>query len=485
MVANAEVMSSVTKNISLVADDISQFGYKQSNELFAMSRAEAETMQLGWARRRFEELAPKITALKDQADQNGVGRIDKLEDLVPLLFNHTVFKSYPLSLLEKNRFDLLTRWFDRLTPIDLSGIDAGQCAGIDDWMTLMETQYPFKIFHTSGTSGKLSFIPRTTLEYDLWMNTLFKNIWYPFGASAQDTPGPGLHLPVIYPTVRYGRYASQQVISYLAEHVAPSPDQVYALTNGTLSADLVSLSGRIRVAQAKGELSKMRLTDAQRIAFKRYIEDLARRPEETAAFFRRIAEQLRGKRVFVSCITNALFQAAEEGIARGITGVFAPDSYGTTGGGGKGTVLPSNWKERVVEFSGIPKSRWQISYGTTELTGPMVRCSEGYYHIPAYFVPFLLDPTSGAPLPRSGTQTGRFAAFDALAQNMWGGIITGDKVTIDWDRDCGCGRKGAHIHDDVERYSESVTGDDKVTCSSTVDNTDAALQSLLAEQQLR
>jgi hypothetical protein len=83
------------------------------------------------------------------------------------------------------------------------------------------------------------------------------------------------------------------------------------------------------------------------------------------------------------------------------------------------------------------------------------------------------------PLPREGRRTGRFAAYDALAQTMWGGVITGDKATIEWDRQCPCGRKGAHIHDDVERYSEAVTGDDKVNCSSTIDNTDQALQILL------
>jgi hypothetical protein len=235
-----------------------------------------------------------------------------LNDLVPLLYNHTVFKSYPMSLLEKNRFDLLTRWFDRLTPIDLSHFDAAKCEGIDDWMTLKETEAPLKIFHTSGTTGKLSFIPRTPLEYDLWMQTLLKNMWYPFGAEPRDTPGPELRLPVIYRTVRHGRYASQQVIAYLAEHFAPSPDQVYTLNDGTLSADLASLSGRIRVAQAKGELSKMKLSENQRVAFKRYLEELEHRPEETATFFERITDQLRGKRVFVSAITSALVQAAEQ-----------------------------------------------------------------------------------------------------------------------------------------------------------------------------
>jgi hypothetical protein len=462
------------------ADDISQFGYKTSNELFAIDRREGEALQLEWARRRFEQLMPAVAALREQAQQKGVTRIGTLTDLVPLLYNHTVFKSYPMSLLEKNRFDLLTRWLDRLTTVDLSGIDASRCEGIDDWLTLLEQEAPLKIFHTSGTTGKLSFIPRTHIEFDLWMSTLFKNIWYPFGASPECSPGPELRLPVVYPSVRHGRYVSQHVISYCAQRVAPSPDEVYTLNNANLSADLVSLSGRIRIAQAKGELSKMQLTEKQRVEFKRYLEDLERRPAETAQFFRQVTDQLQGKRVFVSAVSSSLFQATREGLSRGISQAFARDSCGLTGGGGKGTTLPADWMDQVSTFTGIPRKGWEFNYGTSELTGPMPLCAEGYYHIPVYLVPFLLDPNTGAPLPREGRQTGRFAAYDALAQTMWGGIVTGDKVTIEWDRECPCGRKGPHIHDNVERYSSQVTGDDKVNCAATIDNTDQALQSLLA-----
>jgi hypothetical protein len=174
-------------------------------------------------------------------------------------------------------------------------------------------------------------------------------------------------------------------------------------------------------------------------------------------------------------------QAAKEGFARGLRNIFSPNSLGISAGGGKGTVLPQDWREQVIEFTGMPRSQWVFSaYGMTELTGPMPGCMENVAHIPPYIVPFLLDPESGAILPRNGLQTGRFAAVDLLAQNLWGGVITGDKVTIEWDGACPCGRKGAYVLDSVERYSAAVTGDDKVTCSATVDNTDAALQSLLS-----
>jgi hypothetical protein len=187
---------------------------------------------------------------------------------------------------------------------------------------------------------------------------------------------------------------------------------------------------------------------------------------------------LQGKRVFIFSTTNYLYQAAVAGRERGLSKVFSSDSLGTTGGGGKDIVLPDDWKQQVTDFYGIP--HWRMNYGMTELLGVMNGCPHGRYHLTPYIVPFLIDPETGAELPRHGTQTGRFAALDLLAQTYWGGIITGDMVTIEWDTVCPCGRKGGFVHDRISRYATNVTGDDKVTCSATVDNTDAALQTLLA-----
>ena len=481
MPAQAEKIPVADHCVSTIADDITQTAYWSWDRMFTMTRAEREDYQLKAARRRFDELAPRITALREQADQAGISKINTLNDLVPLLYNHTVFKSYPLSLLEKNRFDLLTRWFQRLTPIDLSGIDASQCDGIDDWLTLLETQTPLQIVHTTGTTGKLSFMPRTPLEGDLWAIIQIKTIRERFGNGPQDHVGEAdVSLPMIYPSVRYGRYTTQRVLDYMAQHFCPAPDQLYALSYGTLSADLVSLSGRIRVAQAKGELAQMKLSDSQRVALKRYLAEVDRRPQEAADFFGRMANELKGKRVYINSQTSYLFQAATEGLKRGLRDVFSKDSIGIAGGGGKGIVLPPNYRDTIAEFTGIPRSHWAPnSYGMTELTGVIPGCIDDHAHLPPYLVPFLVNPETGAMLPREGRQTGRFAAFDLLAQNMWGGIITGDKVTIEWDRQCPCGRTGPHVHNSISRFDATVTGDDKVTCSATVDNTDAALQALL------
>jgi hypothetical protein len=65
-------------------------------------------------------------------------------------------------------------------------------------------------------------------------------------------------------------------------------------------------------------------------------------------------------------------------------------------------------------------------------------------------------------------QTGRLALFDLFAENCWGGIISGDRVTVNWDGGCSCGRVGAYLHSDIVRYS-NLKDDDKITCSKTAD----------------
>ena len=78
---------------------------------------------------------------------------------------------------------------------------------------------------------------------------------------------------------------------------------------------------------------------------------------------------------------------------------------------------------------------------------------------------------------QAGRSRGRLTAphLSATVDNP----LCGDRVTIEWDTQCACGRKGAFIHDDVVRYSEIITGEDKLTCATTIDNTDSALKLLI------
>lgn len=91
---------------------------------------------------RFLEHHQSIEMLRKLADRLGITALNEFNDVVPLFFSHTAFKSYPAALVDKKRFDLMTKWLDKLTSYDLSGVDATGCTGIDDWIDRLDEQTP-------------------------------------------------------------------------------------------------------------------------------------------------------------------------------------------------------------------------------------------------------------------------------------------------------------------------------------------------------
>ena len=79
--------------------------------------------------------------------------------------------------------------------------------------------------------------------------------------------------------------------------------------------------------------------------------------------------------------------------------------------------------------------------------------------------------------PRQGVQAGRAAFFDLAINGVWGGLITGDKVEIDWS-ECPCGRTTAHLSGDISRFSVEQGGTDKITCTATPEAHEEALDFL-------
>ena len=79
-------------------------------------------LQVEALRWRFAELRDRIPVLSTMASEQDVDQLFDADDVVPLLFQHSVYKSYPPALLTGNRFGHLTRWLDRLTAHDLIGL---------------------------------------------------------------------------------------------------------------------------------------------------------------------------------------------------------------------------------------------------------------------------------------------------------------------------------------------------------------------------
>jgi hypothetical protein len=102
----------------------------------------------------------------------------------------------------------------------------------------------------------------------------------------------------------------------------------------------------------------------------------------------------------------------------------------------------------------------------TEQNAWFATCEAERLHMPPWLTVLLLDPDTGKPLPRTGVQTGRASFFDMTLDGPWGGIVSGDRITVDYNP-CKCGRTTLHIDKKVDRYSDLAGGDDKITCAAT------------------
>jgi len=158
-------------------DPIGFFGQSYT-KMHSIPRTELEGLQRQAMGIRFQEHYGSIEILRKLADRLGVAALDEFNDVVPLLFSHTVFKSYPAALIDKKRFDLMTRWLDKLTSYDLSHVDTTGCTGIDDWIERLDEQTPLEVITSSGTTGTISILPKDKRGAEegmvLWKICLFQ-----------------------------------------------------------------------------------------------------------------------------------------------------------------------------------------------------------------------------------------------------------------------------------------------------------------------
>ncbi|MCX7865091.1 MAG: hypothetical protein N2423_08680 [Novosphingobium sp.] len=409
---------------------------------------------------RFEQLRDGVAALDKLARRQGVSRVDGLSDALMLFFDHRVYKSYPLAIIEKRDLARLTAWLDKLTTHDLTRMDLAGLSTIEGWLDRLD-EFGMLVGHSTGTTGKLSFVPRSRSELHVW------DAAYNFAQHA--TTGVDPHrefVTTFFPGYRGGHHMMLKMLSLFGVPAAGGPEHFITLYQTHVSADLSSLAGRMQSAEDRGELARLGLEPELLEARQALIEQSRRREQDLDCWFTRLIEEYRGRRVKIGGTAADLIRTARTGIGKGMKPSFAPNSFISTGGGLKGLKdPPEDWEAFVINYFGV--ERIAAIYGMSEIMGTAPRCAQGFYHLPPWTVTVLLD-ADNRELPRRGTQTGRFAAFDVLAETYWGGFISGDRVTVHWEEDCACGWKGPRIGPDITRFSELEGGDDKISCSGSV-----------------
>ena len=445
--------------ISLLPDNPGSWTYRRFEDLYAIPREEREKLQLEAVRINFARMRDKVPALKKLADRQGVDHIDKLEDVLPVCFDHRVLKNYPIQIIENRDFAKLTSWLDKLTVHDLTRVDLTGLKTIEEWLGRLEA-YGMLVTYSSGTTGKLSFVPRSYDELGPWKHHFFNVSRADTGVDPWTTK-----LPTFSPTYRGGYQTMLKMMTLFSVEMAGGEDDYFTLYDSHIPADLMALSGRMQSAEDKGEIERLGLDPALFEQRQRMLEQGRRKEQDMEAWFGKLMNQFKGQRVKIGGTFSDLYRVAKAGLERGMRCEFAPGSIMQGGGGMKGYKdAPDDWEDQVKLFFGV--RRLGNQYGFSECIGNAPLCDAGFFHFLPYTVPLLMD-ADGKSLPREGVQKGRLVLVDPIPTSYWGGFTSGDEVTMHWEDDCDCGWKGPRAAKTIRRFAESEGGDDKITCAGS------------------
>ncbi len=417
-----------------------------------LSRAELEPLWLEAANERLALQRERIPALAKLADERGIDRIRSFGDLVGLLFAHSSYKSYPESLLTRGRWPLLTRWLDTLSSRRLTDVDVTGVPDQEGWLARLDAA-GCVVLVSSGTTGKSSFLPSTRADSDLALRSLVAA----FGEQRGIAPKQDRAVFILGP--KYGPHRSALHFRTIAEQFG-RPDARFFLSEQAPRVLAASQAADLRRRIAMGtagpnEIAGLEASaaESQRVAAER-LDALV----DTLLAHRSEPMIIGG---FWAQYWTILQRARERGVR---AGEFHPETIITGGGGTKGADLPPDYETQILDFFGIPRANVQSGYGMSELSAAAYEVA-GRYRPAPWVIPLILDDAGQTVLALEGESvTGRFGFLDLAVDGRWGGVVTGDRVTVDLTTP-----NLSVVPGSIVRYSAAQGGDDKLTCAGTVD----------------
>ncbi|MDB5968037.1 MAG: hypothetical protein JWQ90_487 [Hydrocarboniphaga sp.] len=421
---------------------------------YQCARAEIDTLQLLAAQELFETRAEQIPLVKKRADDAGITRIRGFADLVPLLFPHTTYKSYPQSFIDKGQWPRMQQWLNALSVDDVMKVDLSGVVTVDDWVDRLWAN-GHEVMATSGTSGKCSFLNRNAHDREQ-VRRYLGTVMGGFLGIAPHADRPVFQLfPSSGPN--YGVQTSR-----VNAELWGRPGEIHFLSDEPLRISQVSRAAIMRRAMMEGTATPTAIAEFE-------AEGLAKSAQMKGRLVEMIERIMahRHEPIFLSGQWGQHWTIVQKARAMGIgDGEFHPDSVVAAGGGIKGIPLPPDYEAQVNGFYGAVKR--PKNYGMTEMALMFPRCEAHHYHQPAGMIPLMLSGEGDQLLPREGRVEGRFGFVDLLFEGRWGGVISGDKLTMDFSEVCPCGRRGPTILEPITRYAPPGQ-DDHIGCAGTID----------------
>jgi Acyl-protein synthetase, LuxE len=370
----------------------------------------------------------RVPAYRRLCAEAGVGEDAPLEVLAErCTVTDDLFKSYDAAWVGGRDFAALSDW---LGDVSAEPVPAAAAAAqdVDDWLDRLDGG-GLHVLYSSGTSGKLSFVPRGEASWDAYRANGPSYLMH-------QVQRLGLDLAAMDGAVlgfRGGRMGIQRAGVELARYIA---DVTY-LYDHELRAETLRtlLATRSPGADVRPGAAAPEPDDA----YRRLLGALRRATERGRALW------LFGAPYQVRRLCG-LVQAA------GLPPLTA-GSVVTLGGGWKsfeGERIDHRALGALIEATlGVPPARVLEAYAMVELNTPLMRCRDGRYHVPPILEPWLFDEAL-VPLPPGDDVTGTFGFMDPTATSYPAFLVTGDEVRL-VRAPCPCGLVGPAIVGEVRR----------------------------------
>jgi acyl-protein synthetase LuxE len=374
---------------------------------------------------RYVELVPAYRRLAEPAGALGGVPLGFIVD--NLLFAG-LFKSYDPAWLRAGDFAAMTEWLSSVFTHPLS-IDVEGVRTVHDWVGRLRTEGVFVTF-SSGTSGRLSFVPRDPLG---WRALVTNGASYADASWRQGADGR----PLDFDCLVVGPRGEGMGILDAGHGLARRATHAHFLFDEALSADAVRELGPHRAREAAAE-SPGRGEELER-AYTRACE------------FIRIGARA-GRRLLAFGTPFQVRRFCERIAATSGRLPTAPGSLLVTGGGWKSfageRIARAELARLVQDTLGIERARCLDAYSTSELNCTLLACAHGRYHIPPLVEAVVLDEGLTGRIGRPGH--GLLAFLDPFAFSYPGFLITGDQGLLAMGA-CACGLTGAFIEGEIER----------------------------------
>jgi len=446
MDAAVKVESKADRLVSMIDDENS----------FDVPFAEILPRQIEAINERFQDRVGKIKLLQNRAEEGGISEVRSMADVVPLLFAHTAYKSYPESWLIESRWDRLGKWLDTVSTNRVKPMDTSDVQGLDDWLGLLE-QNGHYVSCSSGTTGKCAMMNATAADLEFSGKALLQNIVWAGLAPNHDRKM--ISMGQVASTPRNRATGRPMMEAFTKPGDMPFAPDVPPITIGGIT-EMVVL--RKKIADGTALPADIARYEAQAVEREKAIESSVEQTAEAMIANRHDNLHLMG-------LYGPLYKVAEAVRSRGYSGKDFQENSLFISGGLKRVQVPDNFKEFIHETFNLSQERICQAYGMQELNSNAVRCSAGRYHMAPWVMLLLLDE-SGENLiepPATGEIEGRAAFFDLSMDGRWGGVISGDRISATWEP-CACGNRSPSIGEDIQRYADMASGD-KIACSGTID----------------